>query len=40
MGKTDEINVSFALRESSSGQTIGVARVPLMAILEEHVEKQ
>ena len=40
MGKVNEINVSFALRESSTGQTIGIARVPFMAILEEHVEKQ
>jgi len=40
MGKLTEINVSFAMRESSTGQTIGVARVPLMPLLEDHVEKQ
>ena len=40
MGKLDEINVGVALRESSTSQTIGVARIPLMALLQEHVEKQ
>lgn len=39
MGKADEIYVGVALRESSSNQVIGTARIPLMPLLDEHVEK-
>lgn len=39
MGKLDELAVTFTLRETTTGTPVGVARVPLAPLLEEHVEK-
>ena len=40
MGREDEITVGVTLRETSTGQPIGVARLPLMPLFQEHVEKE
>ena len=39
MGKAEELVVTCMLRETSTNQTIGIARLPLLGILQEHVEK-
>ena len=39
MGRAEELYVSCLLRESSTNQTIGSARIPLLPVLQEHVER-
>ena len=39
MGRGDQLSVTVMLRESSTKTVIGSARLPLLPILEEHVEK-
>ena len=39
MGRPEELYVTCLLRESSTNQTIGSARIPLLPVLQEHVER-